>query len=88
MEYIKIAQYYKPVEIKVLLVGEAPPSNGKTYFYVVPEKEKLKIHDSSMAATIFNHYFDTIPKERGEYKRFLNCLKDRGVFLIDIIMSH
>jgi hypothetical protein len=51
---------YKPESIKVLLIGEAPAQNG-SYFYKVPEKYPTRNSsiedDTSMPATIFNHYF-------------------------------
>jgi hypothetical protein len=89
MEYEKHAKLYKPKEIKILLIGEAPPPNGKSYFYKVPEKyptRKSSIEDdTSLPATIFNHYFGRRPNDTKEYEQFLKCLKERGVFLIDII---
>ena len=89
MEYVKHAKSYKPTEIKILLIGEAPPSNGKSYFYKVPEKyptRKSSIeNDTSLAATIFNHYFGRRPNDTKEYEQFLKCLQKKGVFLIDII---
>ncbi len=89
MDYEKIAQTYKPQTIKALLIGEAPPPNGKSYFYNVPEKypaRKTSIeNDTSIPATIFNHYFGRRPNDTTEYKQYLVSLKDKGVFLIDII---
>lgn len=89
MDYKEIAKQYKPSIIKTLLIGEAPPPDGKTYFYHIPEKysiPKSEIEDdTSLRATIFNHYFGRRPSDRNEYLKFLNCLKERGVFLIDII---
>jgi hypothetical protein len=35
--YEELANTYKPKEIKILLIGEDPPPNGKSYFYKVPE---------------------------------------------------
>lgn len=89
MKYSLYSECYKPTEIKVLLIGEAPPPNGKSYFYAVPEKYPTRItsieNDTSLPATIFNHYFGRRPNDTNEYKQFLKCLQERGIFLIDII---
>lgn len=89
MKYSLYSECYKPSEIKVLLIAEAPPPDGKTYFYSIPVKysiPKSKIEDdTSLRATIFNHYFGRRPNDTYEYKQFLKCLQERGVFLIDII---
>jgi len=34
IDYFLESQKYRPKEIKMLLIGEAPPASGKTYFYV------------------------------------------------------
>ncbi|MCZ2393024.1 MAG: hypothetical protein LC105_04095 [Chitinophagales bacterium] len=88
MKYNQLAKPYKPKDIRVLLIGEAPPSNGNRYFYKIPETYKPVgnvADDSSLTATIFNHYFVRRPNDPAEYEQFLKCLKERGVFLIDII---
>lgn len=89
MDYKSLSDNYKPNKIKVLLIGEAPPPNGKSYFYKVPEKypsRKSSIEDdTSLPATIFNHYFGRRPENPQEYEQFLKCLKERGIFLIDIL---
>lgn len=83
MNYATIAKPYKPKCIKILLIGEAPPHNGTSYFYKIPAKYPLM--DTSMPFTIFNHYFNKCPNDKIQYKDFLECLKSREVFLIDII---
>ena len=89
MDYNTIAGKYKPVMIKILLIGEAPPPNQANYFYKVPDKYPTKKstieNDSSLPATIFNHYFSRRPLNEKEYEKFLCLLKEKGVFLIDII---
>ena len=88
LNYEKLAEPFKPNEIKILLVGEAPPPNGKKYFYQVPEKytpSKTIKEDTSLPATIFNHFFNRRPISSIEYMDFLNQLKTKGVFLIDMI---
>lgn len=89
MDYNKLADKYKPEKIKILLIGEAPPPNGKNYFYKVPEKYPIRKstieNDTSLPATIFNHYFGRRPIDEKEYEEFLGLLKEKGVFLIDII---
>ena len=89
MEYQNLSTEFKPKVIKFLLIGEAPPPNGKCYFYKVPEKyptRKSSIEDdTSLPATIFNHYFGRRPNNPQEYEQFLKCLQEKGIFLIDII---
>lgn len=89
MDYNKLSNKFKPDVINILLIGEAPPPNRKNYFYKVPEKyptRKSSIEDdTSLPATIFNHYFGRRPNDTKEYEQFLECLKEKGVFLIDII---
>lgn len=88
LDYQKLAKNFMPNEIKILLIGEAPPPNGKKYFYRIPENYSPSSsieYDRSLPATIFNHYFGRRPKDEKEYECFLKCLKKRDIFLIDII---
>lgn len=89
MDYITLSNNFKPEVINILLIGEAPPPNGKNYFYKVPEiypARKSSIEDdTSLPATIFNHYFGRRPEAPQEYEQFLKCLKERGIYLIDIL---
>jgi len=87
LNYNSLSNQYKPTKIKILLIGEAPPPNGKTYFYKVPDNyspKKTIEGDYSLSATIFNHYFGRRPNDRHEYEDFLNLLKRDGIFLIDM----
>ena len=86
INYFQESEKYRPETIKTLLVGEAPPSSGKTYFYVPkPMSDKIPIQkDRSLPATIFNHYFQTRPTTKDEYVDLLLRLKKKGIFLIDI----
>ena len=86
IDYIAEAEKFRPSHIKTLLVGEAPPSSGKRYFYV-PFNMSLSLpieKDRSLPATVFNHYFNRRPKDKEEYYLFLRRLQEKGVFLIDI----
>ena len=89
-DYKRFAKEYSPNKGKVntLLIGEAPPPDGYAYFYKVPYKYPIRNctieNDTSLPATIFNHYFGKRPNDSNEYKKYLACLKDRGIFLIDI----
>ena len=86
LNYHLIAELYRPPKIEYLLIGEAPPPSGE-YFYK-PMKLALwtKIeNDKSLPSTIFNHYFDKRPESDDEYLSFLYLLKERGIFLVDII---
>jgi len=85
-KYHLIAEPYKHKKIKYLLIGEAPPPSG-VYFYK-PMRLALgaKIeNDRSLPSTIFNHYFDKRPESENEYLSMLYSLKNRGIFLVDII---
>jgi hypothetical protein len=87
MNYEINASIYKPTKIKTLLIGEAPPPNGKTYFYKVPDNYFASNQiedDSSLPATIFNHYFGQRPKDSAEYDKYLVSLKENGIFLINM----
>jgi hypothetical protein len=89
LDYSNLADIYKPETINVLLIGEAPPPNGESYFYKIPDKYSLKKtsieNDTSLPATIFNHYFGKRPIDKAEYIFFLNILKENNIFLIDIL---
>jgi hypothetical protein len=90
LDYKSLANKYKPDNIKVLLIGEAPPPNGETYFYLPVQLNLNQTieNDRSMPATIFNHYCGRRPENKIEYEEFLNRLKLYGIFLIDIYEEH
>ena len=72
--------------VKTLLIGEAPPPSGKSYFYLPCKMSKASLeNDTSLPATIFGHYFGRKPMDKVEYGRYLESLKQMGVFLIDIV---
>jgi hypothetical protein len=86
IDYLRESDKYRPKTIKTLLVGEAPPFSGKTYFYapcMLPNAIPVE-NDRSLPATIFNHYFQERPRTTGQYINFLLKLKEKGIFLIDI----
>lgn len=87
IDYFEKSEKYKPLVVKTLLVGEAPPPSGKTYFYVPkPMSNKRLIKDDrSLPATIFYHYFREIPETVERYTELLNKLKDKSIFLMDIV---
>ena len=87
INYFEESEEFRPIEVKILLVGEAPPPSGKTYFYVPkPMSNKRPIKDDrSLPATIFYHYFKERPETVERYIELLNKLKDRGIFLMDIV---
>lgn len=78
--YKEIAEEYKPIKVKTLLIGEAPPPNGTSYFYV----PKVPVREISMPSTVFHHYFGKKPVTVVEYIYFLKLLKKHKIFLIDI----
>jgi hypothetical protein len=86
LNYIEISEKYKPHKVKTLLIAEAPPPNGKAYFYL-PKKmnpyREIKNY-TSLPATIFYPYFRTIPKTILDYEKLLLKLCSNGIFLLDI----
>src|SRR4030095_113478 len=86
LDYWDISKQFKPDNINTLLIGEAPPPNGKTYFYI-PQKMSLKYkieNYRSLPATIFYHYYQEIPETVERYKVLLKWLENDGIFLMDI----
>lgn len=86
INYFKESEKYKPANVKTLLISEAPPPSGKSYFYVPrPMSNNRPIrYDKSLPATIFYHYFQTRPETEEEYVQLLLKLQEMGIFLIDI----
>ena len=86
IKYRAESKKYEPGHIQTLLVGEAPPANGKTYFYVPKpmNPEVSSERQANLPGTVFGHYFRSIPAREEEYANLLTRLKKRGVFLIDI----
>ncbi len=86
LDYHALSERYRPEQITTLLVGEAPPPSGASYFYLpAPLRVAANIRENrSLPATIFYRYFKRLPSDTGEYESMLSALKDRGVFLIDI----
>src|SRR5262249_18625805 len=87
IDYLAQSEAYRPAVIDTLLVGEAPPPNGKSYFYLPTVLHKARsIRDNrSLPATIFAHYFDKLSESKEEYASFLVGLKELRVFLVDIL---
>lgn len=86
IDYLAEAEKYRPSKIETLLIGEAPPPNGETYFYVPVDLSNRGTirNDRSLPATIFCHYFGRRPEGKTEYQNYLQRLRDMGVFLADI----
>jgi len=80
IDYFKESKKYVPKKIKTLLVGESPPPNCKTYFYI----PKVPVKEVSLPSTIFKHYFKKNPLTEEEYEQMLKKLQQKGIFLIDI----
>eukprot|EP01112_Ceratiomyxa_fruticulosa_P009125 TRINITY_DN237_c0_g1_i5.p1 TRINITY_DN237_c0_g1~~TRINITY_DN237_c0_g1_i5.p1 ORF type:complete len:170 (+),score=34.57 TRINITY_DN237_c0_g1_i5:197-706(+) len=70
---------YKPDEIRLLLVAEAPPSADDRYFYFedVPTQDALFRYVTKIL-------FSLPPSRSREKIPHLKMLKDNGVFLIDV----
>lgn len=86
IDYLKESEKYRPEIIKTLLIGEAPPHSGQTYFYLPTSLSNANTirNDRTLPATIFCHYFGQRPQGQYEYTEFLNRLKEVGIFLVDI----
>lgn len=88
-DYQALANQYKPGQVITLLISEAPPSDGESYFYKVPPNYKLDDksieNDDSLPAAIFSHYFQKQPKDTVEYEAYLQQLKQQGIFYIDLL---
>lgn len=81
IDYHGLSECYNPKEnTSKLLIGECPPHNGETYFYL----PSVPVSEISMPSTIFQHYFDKRPETKTEYESFLKKLYDKGIFLMDI----
>ena len=76
INYRDVAEEFKPDVIKNLIIGECPPSNGNSYFYIPAPVNYL----TSMPGTIFAHYFQCIPTTENKYKEMLKVLKELGFF--------
>lgn len=87
INYSKESKKYKPKKFLTLLVGEAPPPNGRDFFYIPKAMNNNRMIKGyrSLPATIFFHYFKQIPSTVDEYKKLLDKLKKKGIFLIDIV---
>jgi hypothetical protein len=87
IDYLAQSEKYRPAVIETLLVGEAPPASGKSYFYLPAAlRTTLPIRENrSLPATIFNHFLGKLPNGKEEYASFLSQLKDRRIFLVDIL---
>ena len=85
-DYHLMAEQYRPAKIEYLLIGEAPPPSG-VYFYKPMKLPRIREveKNQSLPATIFNHYFKRLPKNDEVYLSLLGALKQRGIFLVDII---
>lgn len=87
IDYLAQSEKYRPKVIETLLIGEAPPPNGKTYFYLPTTlRNNVPIaRNRSLPATIFHHYFQRLPVDQEEYRELLLKLKRLRVFLVDIL---
>jgi len=87
LDYSELSEKYRPKKIETLLVAEGPPPSGERYFYLPTKMNPSRNirNYRSLPATIFYHYFKSIPSSIEEYELFLLRLKERNIFLIDIL---
>lgn len=74
---------YKPNEIKILFVAEAPPKESSDRFFYF---EEVKEGDSLFIETmkvLYPNEFTTTKMVRLQKKKFLEKFKDDGYYLID-----
>jgi hypothetical protein len=86
LNYVEISQHYQPTKVTTLLLGESPPPGGESYFYipkVMNPNRDINVY-SCLPATIFYHYYKTIPSSIIEYEKLLRKLQKDGIFLMDI----
>ena len=86
INYFQESEKYRPKTVRTLLIAEAPPPTGTKYFYVpraMPTKVPVE-KDTSLPATIFQHYFKKRPETVDAYIDFLNRMRGAGIFLMDI----
>lgn len=72
------ATKYRPPEIRLLLVAEAPPEDVTRYFYF----EKVTTQDSLFRYVCKGLYGEA--PDRSDKSSWLNRLRNDGVFLIDL----
>ena len=87
INYLAQSEKYRPEVIETLLIGEAPPPDRKTYFYLPTAlRNNVPIdRNRKLPATIFHHYFKTLPVDEEKYHELLLKLKQLRVFLVDIV---
>jgi len=73
----RAAERYRPDEIDLLLVAEAPPSALDRYFYF----EDVLTHDSLFRYVVRGILGETPSRDKAPY---LDELRERGVFLVDL----
>ena len=73
------AHKYRPEHIKVLLVAESPPQRASRYFYF----QDVEHHDG-LFWNVAKAVLGVVMKDRAEKPMYLEELKQRGVFLIDL----
>jgi len=94
LDYLELSEKYKPENIglktKTLLVAEAPPPSGTSYFYLPGKLAKYEnIEDArTLPHTIFYHHFTDIPLTIGKYEEYLKRLQKMEIFLMDILDEH
>jgi hypothetical protein len=75
------AHHYRPKQVKLLLVAEAPPRSLDRYFYFHDVRE----HDS-LFRYVVRVLFGVDP-DRANKEKLLLKLRDEGVFLIDLAID-
>ena len=76
MEFDSVYKNAKPEIVKVLLIGESPPAQGKNFFYFAPNSD---LYNFTKLA------FENVHKDKlGKYKNFLDFFKLKGFFLDDL----
>jgi hypothetical protein len=78
VERLAAAARYRPAQVRLLLVAEAPPCTPERYFYF----EHVDRHD-----WLFRYVWEGLmggKPDRGRKAEHLSALRDAGVFVIDL----
>lgn len=77
--YKLLRDYFRPIKIKKVYIGESPPKSGK-YFYL----PKRNFSEKSFGYQIFKREKMKSPSNEQEYFNNLLELKRRGVYITDL----
>ena len=80
IDYAGLAKKYQPKHVKTLIIGETPPPNGTSFFYL----PKMRSKEYRLPSVVFRHYFGKLPFSADEYKLMLDKLTKNNIFVMFI----